>query len=127
MSHRGGVISSTSNFSTSSNFGFKRRAQSGNRFTVSGCPMRLPLEKDLSRPVNWSSVVEVKQCFVQCSHLTVGLWCDPFYPVRLVAWLHSNLLGACLSYLHHSQLRSCEKALYDNINLSIDSCKYLYS
>ena len=49
MSQREGV-GSTSNFSMSSNFGFKSRARSGNWYTVSGCPMGLPLEKNLSQP-----------------------------------------------------------------------------
>ena len=37
-------------FFNKSNVESKSRAQSGNWFTVSGCPMGLPLEKHLSRP-----------------------------------------------------------------------------
>ena len=59
MSQREGVISSTSNFSTPSNFGFKSRARLGNWFTVSGCPLGLPLEKNLSRPGMHPIVLEL--------------------------------------------------------------------
>ena len=50
MSQRDGVITLNKQFFTTSNFGFKIRHRSGNWFTVSGCPMGLPLRKNLLQP-----------------------------------------------------------------------------